>query len=254
LSYDGQNPIPLKIRSIVGLTPLFAISTIRKEQLDILPDFKKRMTWLKDYRSSHNLFLPYEERSEEQVTLLSLVHKDRLCRLLERLLDEDEFLSPNGIRSVSRYYADHPYTILLNGEEHMVQYDPGDSTSGLYGGNSNWRGPVWMPVNYLFIKALQKYGDFYGDSFTVEYPKGSGLSVTLKEVAAHLSQRIISLFCMNENNQRKIHGKYNWFYQREENKELLLFYEFFHGETGQGLGASHQTGWTGLIANLVSGM
>ncbi|HEV7621935.1 MAG TPA: glucosidase, partial [Flavisolibacter sp.] len=177
--------------------------------------------------------------------------KERFLQLLQRLFDHKEFLSPNGIRSVSKFYEDHPASVIIANETYTVHYDAGDSTSDLYGGNSNWRGPVWMPINYLFIKALEKYGDFYGDSLQVEFPMASGTMMTLKEVTALLSHNILAIFTRDENGQRKVFGSYNWFYKKEENKDLLLFYEYFHGDNSRGLGASHQTGWTALVANLL---
>ncbi len=250
LNAKGHDPFPLTIRSVVGLIPLFAVSIIHKEKISELNDFKKRMAWFKGYRIANNKYLPSEEISGEEHILLSLVHKDRLILLLQRFLDENEFLSPGGIRSLSRHYLDHPYTVTLAGVDYTVQYDPADATSSLYGGNSNWRGPVWMPLNYLFIKALQKYGSFYNESLVVEYPTGSGKRVSLQEAGSLLRDRIMHIFRKDEQGNRPVFGDYNWFY-KNENSELLQFHEYFDGESSRGLGASHQTGWTALVANLL---
>jgi hypothetical protein len=251
LSLANQNPVPLKVRSIVGAAPLFAVSIIDKKSLAALNDFRKRTNWFDNYRINNNLFLPNEETSDGNDQLLSLVLKERLVEILDKLLDENEFLSPGGIRALSKFHLTHPYSINLKDTNYSIQYDPGDSTSDFYGGNSNWRGPVWMPINYLIIKAIKKYGEFYGDDLKVECPKGSGKMMNLKEVAAELTRRIISIFENDIKNHRPTHGKYSWFYQLPENKDLLLFYEYFHGDTGSGLGASHQTGWTAVLVDLI---
>ena len=251
LCLNGSDPLPLKVRSVVGLIPLFAVSIIKNEKIEKLKDFTKRMAWYKNYRNQNNKFLPSEQKDEEKKILLSLVHKDRLILLLQKFLDENEFLSPGGIRAVSKYHLQNPYTIKILDVSYTIQYDPADSTSSLFGGNSNWRGPVWMPINFLFIKALQKYGEFYGDGFKVEYPSGSGNFLTLNGVADLIIKRIESIFLKNENGVRPVFGNYNWFYKKDENKDLVLFHEYFHGDNSRGLGASHQTGWTSLIVNLM---
>jgi hypothetical protein len=248
---NGQN-ISLKVQSIVGLIPLLAVSVISKNTLNSLPDFKKRITWFENYRKKNNLFWPNEERSDNDKILLSLVPKDRLIHLLQRMLNEDEFLSEGGIRALSKYYEKNPYTVHINGKDYTIGYDPGDSTSNLFGGNSNWRGPVWMPINYLMIRSIRKYGSFYEDDLKVECPTGSGIFMNLNEVADELTNRIIGLFTEGEDlHTRKYNAEYDWFYQREENKDLVLFFEYFHGDTGKGLGASHQTGWTACVADLI---
>jgi hypothetical protein len=250
LSLPNDEPFPLKIRSIVALVPLFAVSIIHNHCLSQLTDFKKRMQWFKEFRINNNQYLPSEETSGSEHVLLSLVHKDRLILLLQRFLDEKEFLAPGGIRALSKYYGENPYSLYIDGKNYSIQYDPGDSTSSLFGGNSNWRGPVWMPMNYLFIKALQKYAEFYGDTFKVECPTGSGNYLTLQEVANTLTGKLIHIFLKDDQGNRPLYGEYNWFY-KNENSDLILFHEYFHGETSRGLGASHQTGWTALIANLI---
>lgn len=245
-------PQPLRIQSIVGLTSLYAVSTIKKEVFEKLPDFKKRFDWYKSYRVKNNKFWPKEERSDGEELLLSLVPKDRLEALLKRLLDEDEFLSPGGIRALSKYHEAHPYSITINGQLHTIQYDPGDSTSDMFGGNSNWRGPVWVPINFLIIQSIRTLGKFYHDTLMVEYPTASGKMMNLFNISTELAKRVISLFEQDENSNRPIYSEYNWFYKKPENQDLILFYEYFNGDSGRGLGASHQTGWTALVAELIS--
>jgi hypothetical protein len=171
--------------------------------------------------------------------------------LCEKLLDETEFLSAGGIRALSKCYEKNPYTLNYGGNSYSIQYDPGDSTSNMFGGNSNWRGPVWMPVNYLFINAFKTFGYFYADDLKVEFPSHSGKQISLSEVGKEITARLLRIFEMNEENERWCNGDYNWFYKKEENKDLVLFNEYFHGNSLCGLGASHQTGWTALIANLI---
>lgn len=245
-------PIQLRIQSIVGLTSLFAVSIIDKNVLQKLDDFTKRITWFENYRKRNNKFWPNEETADEDKTLLSLIPKERLIALLQRLLNESEFLSPGGIRALSKYHEKNPYSVNIEGTQYTIQYDPGDSTSNFFGGNSNWRGPVWMPINYLIIQSIKKYGAFYGESLQIEYPTGSNVYMNLMQVAEELTKRMISLFTKDEEGKRRLHGDYNWFYQQPGNEHLVLFYEYFHGDTGHGLGASHQTGWTALVARLVT--
>ncbi len=252
LTVPNAPAIPLRTKSIVGLTPLFAVSTINKKAMDRLQDFKKRSDWFEKFRKKNKKFWPNEERSDSEEILLSLVRKDRLIHLLKPLLDENEFLSPTGIRALSKYHEEHPYSVWVDHHHYTVRYDPGDSTSDIFGGNSNWRGPVWMPINFLIIQSIRRYGEFYGDSLQVECPTGSGIKMNLCEVADELTRRIIRLFTKDENGERIFHNKYNWFYKQPGNEHLVLFYEYFHGDTGMGLGASHQTGWTALVAELIS--
>ena len=251
LRIDGAEPIPMRIQSIVGLTSLFAVSIMDTEMFKRLPDFNKRIEWFEAYRAKNNRFWPNEEHSDGKGILISLVKKDRLIHLLHRLLSEEEFLSGGGIRALSKYHQANPYSVTIDGTRYEIQYDPGDSTSNLFGGNSNWRGPVWIPINYLIIRSIRKYGEFYGDRLTVECPIGSGVFLNLVEVSKVLTERVISLLAMDEKGDRKLNGKYNWFYNKPGNEELVLFFEYFHGDTGSGLGASHQTGWTSLIADLI---
>ncbi len=252
LSIGGSTPLQLRIYSIVGLTSLFAVSVIEKKALHKLADFKKRIAWFENYRLKNNRYWPNEERSDGEQMLLSLVPQKKLAFLLARVLNEAEFLSDGGIRALSKYHEKNPYTIIISGVEYTIRYDPGDSTSDLFGGNSNWRGPVWMPINYIIIQAIRKYGKFYGNDLLVECPVGSGNKMNLEEVADELTHRLISLFEKNDEGERPSYGKYNWFYQQPGNEHLMLFYEYFHGDEGHGLGASHQTGWTSLVAQLIS--
>lgn len=254
VSVKGGEAMPLKVQSIVGLIPLLAVSVIEKSTITKLPDFKKRITWFENYRKKNNRFWPNEERSDSDMILISLVPRERLIALLKRMLNEDEFLSEGGIRALSKYHETHPYSITLDGKVYTIQYDPGDSTSNMFGGNSNWRGPVWMPLNYLLIRSVRRYGLFYGDTLKVECPTGSGNMMNLTEVADFLTDRVISLFTINDKGNRAFNGVYNWFYQQDCNKDLFQFYEYFHGDTGTGLGASHQTGWTACIADLIHQM
>jgi hypothetical protein len=231
------------------------VSTISKETFDKLPDFKKRVTWFENYRKRNNLFWPNEERGDGEKVLLSLVPKERLV-LLSLLQSaccmKKSFYQAAVSGLYLRYHKANPYTVTIDGETYTIQYDPGDSTSNLFGGNSNWRGPVWMPhqlPNYPFCAV--KYGEFYGDQVKVECPAGSGNMMNLVEVSAFLSHRVVSLFKRDEQGNRKLFGEYNWFFNKPGNEDLILFYEYFHGDTGSGLGASHQTGWTSLVADLI---
>lgn len=248
---DGEQ-ITLKVRSMVGLIPLLAVETLNAETLEQFPGFKHRMEWF--IRNRHDLrdnVASMEETGEADRRLLAIVDKDRLRAILKRMLDESEFLSPFGIRALSRSHKDHPYSLDFNGTEHRVDYEPAESTSGLFGGNSNWRGPVWFPLGYLLIEALQKFHRYFGDDFLVECPTGSGNQMTLWDVATEISRRMIKLFTQDKIGNRPIYGETDLFQKDPHWSELVLFYEYFHGETGEGLGASHQTGWTGLVAKLI---
>ncbi|MGJ7030718.1 MGH1-like glycoside hydrolase domain-containing protein [Niabella hirudinis] len=245
-------PQPLKIRSIVGLTSLYAVNIMTRDVFEKLPDFKKRFSWFKNYRLKNDLFWPNEEKGDGEEMLMSLVQRDRLKALLTRLLDESEFLSEGGIRALSKYHEAHPYSVTINGEVHSIQYDPGDSTSDMFGGNSNWRGPVWIPINFIIIQSIRRLGKFYHDSFLMEYPTGSGNKMNLFHISTELSRRVISLFQKDKDGNRPIYGEYNWFFNLPENQDLILFYEYFNGDSGRGLGASHQTGWSALVAELIS--
>jgi hypothetical protein len=252
LAIAGSAKLQLRIHSIVGITTLFAVSIIEKKKLDKLSDFQKRISWFENYRLKNKKFWPNEEKTGGHAILLSLIPRDRLVSLLERLLNEAEFLSPGGIRALSKFHEKNPYSVTIDNVDYTIRYDPGDSTSNLFGGNSNWRGPVWMPINYLIIQSIRKYGVFYGNALRVECPIGSGQYMNLEEVADFLTQRVISLFQPDDSGHTPQYGKYNWFYQQPGNEHLNCFYEYFHGDDGMGLGASHQTGWTALLAELIA--
>jgi hypothetical protein len=239
--------MPLKVRSMVGLIPLFAVATIDSETLDALPDFKQRFHWFIENRPQ--LTANVEQKDERR--LLSIAFRERLERVLKIMLDENEFLSPHGIRALSRFHKDNPYILHVNGMEHRVDYEPAESSSGLFGGNSNWRGPIWMPVNYLLIESLQKFHYFYGDDLKVECPTGSGNMMNLWEVSQEISRRISHIFLKNDGGKRPVYGDLDKFQTDEHWRDLILFHEYFHGDTGAGVGASHQTGWTGLVAKLL---
>ncbi|MFD2524035.1 MGH1-like glycoside hydrolase domain-containing protein [Emticicia soli] len=249
---QGGKITPMQVRSIVGLSVLFAVSIIDQKKISNLPDFKKRIRYIRDYRIKANKFLPSEQMADDGNILLTLVNRAMLTKLLQVMLNEDEFLSAGGIRALSRYYKQNPYSVNVQGIDHTINYVSGDSDSGMFGGNSNWRGPVWMPINYLIIKALKKYHQFYGDDFKVEFPTGSGKLMNLNEVSGALANRLVSIFERNEAGERPVHGAYQEFYKRPGNKDLLLFYEYFDGDSARGVGASHQTGWTAVIAELIN--
>src|SRR5579883_1331843 len=248
------NAIPLRIRSMVGLIPLFAVEVLREETIERLPGFAKRMHWFLENRKDLAEHISYMEKGGKHIhgyRLLAIPSRERLVRVLRYLLDETEFLSPYGVRALSRYHLEHPYTCQINGQQLSVSYMPGESTIGLFGGNSNWRGPIWFPVNYLLIQALKEYGRFYGDTLRVECPLDSGHMLTLGEVAHEISTRLARIFLRDELGRRAWSGQEQRFANDPSWRDLQLFYEYFHGDTGQGLGASHQTGWTALIALLL---
>ncbi len=243
---------PLKVRSMVGLIPIFAVEVLDDELLRKAPRFLAHMTWVLDNRPDlAALVSRWQEPGKGERRLLSLLRGHRLKALLRRMLDEAEFLSDHGVRALSKYHKDHPYVFRSAEESFTVNYEPGESTTSLYGGNSNWRGPVWFPVNYLLIEGLQRFHHYYGDDFKVEYPTGSGHFTTLLDIAEQLTKRLTALFLRDENGQRACFGA-DVQQQTDPNfKDYLLFHEYFNGDTGQGLGASHQTGWTGLVAKLL---
>ncbi len=248
---DGK-PYHLKVRSLVGLISMFAVSVFHLDDSDTrLKDFRKRAGWLNRYREQNNLFLPLS-RDNKGNFLLSLVPFERMLKLLDKIADETEFLSKGGIRALSKFHLEHPYSANINGTDYSVDYEPGDSTSNLFGGNSNWRGPIWIPMNFMLINAIKKYALYYGEETKINFPKGSDKQLTLQEVANELSRRLISIFEPGESGGRPVHGNQQAFYQKPENAELLLFYEYFHGDESYGLGANHQTGWTALIANMIN--
>jgi Glycosyl hydrolase family 63 C-terminal domain len=252
LHLPDNRQIELKVRSMVGLIPLFAVEIIDPETLEQLPNFKTRLEWFIHNRPNLRRNVAcMEMRGVGATRLLAIVSSDKLKRILQKMLDESEFFGDYGIRALSRHHADHPYIFDANGTACRVDYEPAESTSGLFGGNSNWRGPVWFPVNFLLIESLQKFHHFLGDDFKVECPTGSGKMLTLLEVAAELSQRLTRIFLRDSTGQRPVYGGSEQFQSDPHWRDLILFYEYFHGDNGAGLGASHQTGWTGLVAELI---
>lgn len=248
---DGQ-ALPLKVRSMVGLIPLFAVETLDPALIAKLPAFKARLDWYLAERAdklthTDGLTTP----GEAGRLMLSVVDPDQLRRVLAVMLDENEFLSPFGIRSLSKFHAASPFTFTVGRSHYEVAYDPGDSTSHLFGGNSNWRGPIWLPVNYLLIESLRKFHAYLGDGFRVEYPTGSGDALTLSQVADAIARRLTGIFLPDADGRRPVNGAYDRFRTDAAWRDMVLFYEYFHGDTGAGLGASHQTGWTGLVATLL---
>jgi hypothetical protein len=243
-----------RIRSMVGLIPLIAVEVLEDDVLEHLPGFRKRLQWFLENRQDLAQNISYMEAEGACLPgrrLLAIPSRARLERALRYLLDENEFLSPFGIRSLSRYHKEHPHVCHTGGQENRVAYVPGDSDSGMFGGNSNWRGPVWFPVNYLLVEALERYHHFYGDALRVECPTGSGQSMNLSEVASELVGRLTRLFLPNSQGQRPCHGTERRFSDDPHWRDLILFYEYFHGDNGRGLGASHQTGWTALAARVL---
>jgi glycogen debranching enzyme len=251
LHADGRHH-QLKVRSMVGLVPLFAVETLEPEVVNALPAFRRRMQWFIDHRPE------LREHVSEAIQpgggtrrLLSIVTREQLPRMLRFTLDEAEFLSPHGVRAVSRVHRDRPYVLAADGMEYRVDYEPAESSSSLFGGNSNWRGPIWFPMNYLLIESLQKFHHFYGDALTVSFPTGADQERNLWEVAAELSRRLTRIFLRGADGRRPVHGGAEKFQRDPHWRDLILFYEYFHGDNGAGIGAAHQTGWTGLVAKLL---
>jgi len=249
LKPNGEK-IPIKVRSLVGVISTFAVSILKNDLLSKLDSFRERMQWFSTYRKNTHQYLAQDDTDLSGDYFLSLVSRNRLTELLQVLLDEKEFLSPYGLRSVSRYYLDKPYHLNIDGMDYSIDYEPAEASSYLFGGNSNWRGPIWMPLNFLFIETLRKYHLYYGDTIKVECPTGSGVSMNLFQVAQVITDRIVSIFTRDAGGNRPLYGPYNAYYKQEGWEDLILFHEYFDGETGKGLGASHQTGWTALIAGL----
>ena len=248
---DGRRE-RMTLRSMVGLIPLFAVETIEPAMLEMLPNFKERLEWFLQHRPElAKLVSRWQEPGAGERRLIALVRGHRMKRLLARMLDPNEFLSPYGVRAVSKYHEAHPYVYRSDGREFVVRYEPAESRAGTFGGNSNWRGPIWMPMNYLLIEALQKFHHYYGDDFKVECPTGSGQYRTLDQVADELSRRLINIFARDADGRRAVFGGQSTFQHDPHWRDHLLFYEYFHGDNGAGLGASHQTGWTGLVAKLI---
>ncbi len=254
LHCDG-NAVPLRIRSLVGLIPLLTVDVIDDRILDRLPNFRKRMEWFIRYDGDLLADITYMEKDRRGgnggLRLLAVPTRDRLERILRYLLDEDEFLGPFGIRSLSKVHEHQPFVFRLGGEEHRVAYVPGESDTWLFGGNSNWRGPVWFPMNFLIIEALQRYHRFYGDELRVECPTGSGRWMNLGDVAKEIENRLLRLFLPDETGRRPCHGDQSRYATDPHWNQFVLFHEYFHGDNGRGCGASHQTGWTALVASML---
>ena len=247
---DGQR-VPLRVRSMVGLLPLTAVTTLGLATLRRLPDFAARFRWfLANKPAYRGVVGATHVRDGAEGRLLAVVDAERLARILSVMLDEQEFLSPYGLRALSRRHAGQPFMLDLAGASYAVGYEPGESASGLFGGNSNWRGPVWFPVNALIIEGLRRFAAFFGEDLVVEHPTGSGCKHTLAHVADDLEARLVSIF-LEEGGRRPVFGDYQLLQSDPRWREQLWFHEYFHGDTGAGLGASHQTGWTGLVAELL---
>jgi hypothetical protein len=244
--------VPLKVRSMVGLIPIFAVEVLEGAVFNQLTQFAGHAKWFLDYRQDlASLVSRWHEASGGEEHLMSLLRGHRLKCLLRRMLDEEEFLSDYGVRALSKYHEKHPFVLEFDGQRHEVGYVPGESTSGLFGGNSNWRGPIWMPVNFLLIESLRRFHRYYGPSFKVECPTGSGIRMDLEGVASELSRRLSRLFLKDASGRRPTLGSAAIYRNDPGFADHPLFYEYFHGDTGAGIGASHQTGWTGLIALLL---
>jgi hypothetical protein len=245
----------IKVRSLVGLLPICAATVIEADVIERHPEIAAQVASF--LRRNQDLLSNIADPLVPGVNgrrLLSLVNEEKLRRILARMLDEDRFLGPHGIRSVSRWHRDHPYAFDVEGTEHRVQYEPAESTSGMFGGNSNWRGPVWFPVNLLLIRALLQHYRYYGDDLKVECPTGSGTMMTLFEVSQELSRRLAATFLRDGDGRRPVYGQTRLFQEDPHWRDLILFHEYFHGDNGAGLGASHQTGWTGLVARLIQSL
>ncbi len=252
LHLPNGHQCPMKVRSLVGLIPLFAVTTLEPETLEQFPGFKKRTEWFIRHRPDLTRNIACMQTPGVGARrLLAIASTDKLRRILQKMLDEAEFLGPHGIRAVSKFHESHPYILTVDGQEYRVDYEPAESTTSLFGGNSNWRGPVWFPINYLLIESLQKFHHFLGDDFKVECPTGSGQMMTLREVATELSQRLIQTFLKDSSGRRPIYGGTEMFQTNPHWRDLITFNEYFHGDNGAGIGASHQTGWTGLVAKLI---
>jgi hypothetical protein len=252
LHLPDNSVIPLKVRSLVGLMPLLAVETLEPEILEEMPIFARRVEWfVKNRPHLAGNMASVDVPGVGQRTIAAILPPERLARVLRYMLDENEFLSEYGIRSLSKVHAENPYTLTVGGQSFTINYEPAESESGLFGGNSNWRGPVWFPINFLIIESLQKFHHYYGDDFKVAFPTGSGQLMNLWEVAEALSKRLIRLFLRNKEGKRPIYGGVTQFQGDPHWRDLILFHEYFHGDNGAGLGASHQTGWTGLVAKLI---
>lgn len=250
LMLPGERFVPLKIHSLVGLMPMYAVSLIHKETLAFIPDFMKRLRWFRNKRTTKEKYLVVEDFKDGEDILFSLIPKQRMIRLLQHMLDENEFLAPGGIRSLSKRHKTK-YSVSIEGEDYSIDYQPGESNTTMFGGNSNWRGPVWFPTNYLLIESLREYHKYYGDTLQLEFPSRSGNLMNLDQIADEISNRLISIFTKNEDGDRPV-NEGDSHYKEPHYEDLVLFYEYFHGDNSRGIGASHQTGWTGIVAKLIN--
>lgn len=245
----------LKVRSMVGLVPLFAVETVDAAELEKFPDFKRRVEWFLEHRPDLTDYIAcLQTPGQQDRRLLAIPNTDKLRRILTLMLDETEFLSDYGVRALSKFHEREPFVLKLDGTEHRVDYTPAESTSGMFGGNSNWRGPIWFPMNYLLIESLQKFDYYYGENFKIEFPTDSGKLLTLWEVSQELERRLAKIFVKNEHGRRAVYGATEKFQTDEHWRDYILFFEYFNGDNGAGLGANHQTGWTGLIAKILQQM
>jgi hypothetical protein len=252
LNKSSGQTITMRVRSIVGLIPLFAVESLDPEMLQKVPGFTRRMEWFLTHRPDLAMLVSrWTVEGKGKRTLLSLLRGHRMKALLRRMLDPNEFLSDYGVRSVSRYHLQHPYTFVAHDHLLTVDYEPSESRSRLFGGNSNWRGPIWFPMNFLIIESLQKFHYYYGDDFKIECPTGSGTFITIDEVAAELTRRLSGIFLKNSHGERQVNALYPRFQKDENFRDYVPFYEYFDGDDARGAGASHQTGWTGIIAKLL---
>jgi len=252
LRFPFHGGLSLKVRSLVGLIPVYAVLTFEPRILRNQAEFFQRIQWFVQRRPElAEILRRMLQRRTTNRYMLSFCREEQLLPLSRYLLDESEFLSPYGVRALSRYHAEHPYVLTVDGVEYRVDYVPAESNTGMFGGNSNWRGPIWLPVNYLLIESLRQYYLYYGDEVTIECPTGSGRYLTLDQVADDLSGRLIHIFTRDEQGQRAVFGDVAYFQSDPHWRDYIPFYEYFHGDSGRGVGASHQTGWTGLVASLI---
>ncbi|WP_447640428.1 MULTISPECIES: MGH1-like glycoside hydrolase domain-containing protein [Chitinophagaceae] len=253
IKVPNQDPIIIRLKSLVGLIPLFAVEVIEDKTLKKLPDFAARMRWFLNHREDlAKLVSRWDQKGAGEMHLLSLLRGHRTKRLLSRMLDPNEFLSDYGIRSLSKIYEEHPYQLNLGGNNLSVRYSPAESTDGIFGGNSNWRGPIWFPINYMIIESLLHFHQYYSDDFRVEFPTNSGHHTDLRTIALTLTDRLLDMFKKDKNGYRPIYGESKIRQQDPHFRDLITFNEYFNGDNGKGLGASHQTGWTGLVTNLIA--
>jgi len=253
ISWGGPYTQQMPVRSLVGLIPLFAVLTLEPDMIDKFPSFKRRLNWFIDNRHdvAERNIASMKVRGKGDRLLLSLVSKERLVKILKRMLDETEFLADQGIRSMSKFHKNHPYSMNVNGQEFKVEYLPGESDSGLFGGNSNWRGPIWLCVNFLLVESLLRYYMFYGNSLEVECPTGSGDFMHLGHVAEEIQHRLQHLMARGDDGRRAVNDRNEMLDFDPHWKDYLWFYEYFDADTGRGMGASHQCGWSGLIAKMI---